>query len=68
MYVCINAWYVYIHIYINIYIYKHESTIKKNMYIHLAFITRETLTMKLHNGFNICRLQLVVNKQGKLEA
>ena len=62
MYVCINAWYVYIHIYINIYIYvyiyiyKHESTIKKNMYIHLTFITRETLTMKLHNGFNICRL------------
>ena len=42
--------------YIYIYIYKHESKIKKNMYIHLAFITRETLTMKLLSGCNVCRL------------
>ena len=60
MYKCMVCLHTYIHkyiyIYVYIYIYKHESTIKKNMYIHLAFITRETLTMKLHNGFNICRL------------
>ena len=49
-----------------------KCKVNKKSYKHTkdsTVIIRQTLIMKLHNAFNVCRLKLVTNKKkkGKLE-